>query len=192
MELGGGGHPCGAIQEDCCWAGSPSDRDTMGSLCVEYNLESAQASRRPGGLLAALEHSEQQAGAPDDDSPSKEEQVRLSRWSIPDPPLLSTPSPTPALFVALPSTDPTSGLCPEPSSSSEIRTGPVSGWSVRCGYFTFPPAQETSGAPNLPERWEEEDPAGQWPGMEAPHARAPSKEGWEVPSLTGHSLFPHQ
>ncbi|XP_049633062.1 regulator of telomere elongation helicase 1 [Suncus etruscus] len=50
-------------------AGSPSDRDTMGSLCVEYNQESAQASRRPGGLLAALEHSEQQAGAPDDDSP---------------------------------------------------------------------------------------------------------------------------
>uniref|UniRef100_A0A673UVZ9 Regulator of telomere elongation helicase 1 n=1 Tax=Suricata suricatta TaxID=37032 RepID=A0A673UVZ9_SURSU len=46
-------------------AGSPA-RDAESSLCVEYGQEPALGQHRPVGLLAALEHSEQLAGAPGD------------------------------------------------------------------------------------------------------------------------------
>ncbi|XP_054996073.1 regulator of telomere elongation helicase 1 isoform X2 [Sorex araneus] len=43
-------------------AGSPRSRDVVGSLCVEYVQEMGRVPKRPQGLLAALERSEQQAG----------------------------------------------------------------------------------------------------------------------------------
>ncbi|CAD7669125.1 unnamed protein product [Nyctereutes procyonoides] len=55
--------------------GSPAARDAESSLCVEYEQELGLAPRRPVGLLAALEHSEQQAGGPGDKAPPEEEQA---------------------------------------------------------------------------------------------------------------------
>ncbi|KAM6147781.1 regulator of telomere elongation helicase 1 [Erethizon dorsatum] len=49
-------------------AGLPAAEDPESSLCVEYKQEAASAQRRPMGLLAALEHSEQKAGAPEDEA----------------------------------------------------------------------------------------------------------------------------
>ncbi|XP_027623489.1 regulator of telomere elongation helicase 1 isoform X2 [Tupaia chinensis] len=46
----------------------PSPRDAEASLCVEYEQESGQALRRPLGLLAALEQSEQRARGPGDET----------------------------------------------------------------------------------------------------------------------------
>nr|XP_054112900.1 regulator of telomere elongation helicase 1 isoform X7 [Callithrix jacchus] len=59
-------------------SGSPAAEDLEGSLCVEYEQESVPAGQRPKGLLAALEHSEQQAGGP-----SKEQAHRYSTLSLP-------------------------------------------------------------------------------------------------------------
>lgn len=50
--------------------------DAEGSLCVEYQQEAVQARRRPVGLLAALEHSEQLAEGPGDEALPAEEEVR--------------------------------------------------------------------------------------------------------------------
>uniref|UniRef100_A0A452R089 Regulator of telomere elongation helicase 1 n=1 Tax=Ursus americanus TaxID=9643 RepID=A0A452R089_URSAM len=47
-------------------AGSPAARDAESTLCVEYEQELGLTHRRPVGLLAALEHSEQPAGGPGD------------------------------------------------------------------------------------------------------------------------------
>ncbi|XP_026942521.1 regulator of telomere elongation helicase 1 isoform X4 [Sagmatias obliquidens] len=53
--------------------------DAEGSLCVEYQQEAVQARRRPVGLLAALEHSEQLAEGPGDEAlPAEEEAPRHS------------------------------------------------------------------------------------------------------------------
>ncbi|XP_029075920.1 regulator of telomere elongation helicase 1 isoform X12 [Monodon monoceros] len=53
--------------------------DAEGSLCVEYQQEAVQARRRPVGLLAALEHSEQLAEGPGDKAlPAEEEAPRHS------------------------------------------------------------------------------------------------------------------
>lgn len=49
-------------------AGSPAAEDPESNLCVEYEQEPATAQWKPMGLLAALEHSEQKAGAPEADS----------------------------------------------------------------------------------------------------------------------------
>nr|XP_035941089.1 regulator of telomere elongation helicase 1 isoform X6 [Halichoerus grypus] len=66
-------------------AGSPATRDAESSLCVEYGQESGLTRRRPVGLLAALEHSEQLAGGPGDKaSPGEEEEAQgLSTVSLP-------------------------------------------------------------------------------------------------------------
>ncbi|ELV11342.1 Regulator of telomere elongation helicase 1 [Tupaia chinensis] len=53
----------------------PSPRDAEASLCVEYEQESGQALRRPLGLLAALEQSEQRARGPGDETHEDEEPV---------------------------------------------------------------------------------------------------------------------
>ncbi|KAB0350275.1 hypothetical protein FD754_015132 [Muntiacus muntjak] len=54
--------------------GSPVTKDTEGSLCVEYEQEPVRAQRRPAGLLAALEHSEQLVEGPGDKAlPAEEE-----------------------------------------------------------------------------------------------------------------------
>ncbi|XP_054322558.1 regulator of telomere elongation helicase 1 isoform X2 [Pongo pygmaeus] len=45
-------------------SGSAAAGDPESSLCVEYEQEPIPARQRPRGLLAALEHSEQQAGSP--------------------------------------------------------------------------------------------------------------------------------
>ncbi|XP_053430850.1 regulator of telomere elongation helicase 1 isoform X3 [Nycticebus coucang] len=45
-------------------SGSPAPRDPESSLCVEYEQEPVHTQRRPTGLLAALEHSEQQGQGP--------------------------------------------------------------------------------------------------------------------------------
>ncbi|XP_007462334.1 PREDICTED: regulator of telomere elongation helicase 1 [Lipotes vexillifer] len=50
--------------------------DAEGSLCVEYQQEAIRARRRPVGLLAALEHSEQLAEGPGDEALSAEEEKR--------------------------------------------------------------------------------------------------------------------
>ncbi|XP_032951406.1 regulator of telomere elongation helicase 1 isoform X3 [Rhinolophus ferrumequinum] len=50
--------------------------DAEGSLCVVYEQDPTHAQRRPVGLLAALEHSEQLAGGPGDEAPPREEEVR--------------------------------------------------------------------------------------------------------------------
>ncbi|XP_033623076.1 regulator of telomere elongation helicase 1 isoform X8 [Fukomys damarensis] len=49
-------------------AGSPAAEDPESNLCVEYEQEPATAQWKPMGLLAALEHSEQKAGAPEANS----------------------------------------------------------------------------------------------------------------------------
>ncbi|KAF4023420.1 hypothetical protein G4228_015644 [Cervus hanglu yarkandensis] len=55
--------------------GSPVTKDTEGSLCVEYEQEPVRAQRRPAGLLAALEHSEQLVEGPGDKAlPAEEEE----------------------------------------------------------------------------------------------------------------------
>nr|XP_012628428.1 regulator of telomere elongation helicase 1 isoform X1 [Microcebus murinus]XP_012628429.1 regulator of telomere elongation helicase 1 isoform X1 [Microcebus murinus]XP_012628430.1 regulator of telomere elongation helicase 1 isoform X1 [Microcebus murinus]XP_012628431.1 regulator of telomere elongation helicase 1 isoform X1 [Microcebus murinus]XP_012628432.1 regulator of telomere elongation helicase 1 isoform X1 [Microcebus murinus] len=55
-------------------SGSPAAEDAESSLCVEYEQEPVHTSRRPTGLLAALEHSEQRARAPGDEAhPGAEE-----------------------------------------------------------------------------------------------------------------------
>ncbi|XP_037589851.1 regulator of telomere elongation helicase 1 isoform X2 [Cebus imitator] len=59
-------------------SGSPTVEDPEGSLCVEYEQESVPAGQRPKGLLAALEHSEQQAGGP-----GEEQAHRHSTLSLP-------------------------------------------------------------------------------------------------------------
>ncbi|XP_006873443.1 PREDICTED: regulator of telomere elongation helicase 1 [Chrysochloris asiatica] len=53
---------------------SPASGDTENSMCLEYEQELALAWRRPQGLLAALEHSEQQAkGLRDETLPGEQE-----------------------------------------------------------------------------------------------------------------------
>ncbi|XP_059975842.1 regulator of telomere elongation helicase 1 isoform X2 [Mesoplodon densirostris] len=53
--------------------------DAEGSLCVEYEQEPIRAQRRPVGLLAALEHSEQLAEGPGDEAlPAEDEALRHS------------------------------------------------------------------------------------------------------------------
>ncbi|XP_062949511.1 LOW QUALITY PROTEIN: regulator of telomere elongation helicase 1 [Cynocephalus volans] len=56
-------------------SGSPAARDSESSLCVEYEQELVLAQRRPAGLLAALEHSEQRAARPGDEARPGEEEV---------------------------------------------------------------------------------------------------------------------
>lgn len=69
--------PVGSAADARAPAGSPATRDAESSLCVEYGQESGLTRRRPVGLLAALEHSEQLAGGPGDKaSPGEEEEVR--------------------------------------------------------------------------------------------------------------------
>ncbi|XP_015423190.1 PREDICTED: regulator of telomere elongation helicase 1 isoform X6 [Myotis davidii] len=58
--------------------------DTEGSLCVEYEQESVHTQRRPVGLLAALEHSEQLARRPGEQAgPGEEEAQCHSSTSLP-------------------------------------------------------------------------------------------------------------
>uniref|UniRef100_A0A452R010 Regulator of telomere elongation helicase 1 n=1 Tax=Ursus americanus TaxID=9643 RepID=A0A452R010_URSAM len=65
-------------------AGSPAARDAESTLCVEYEQELGLTHRRPVGLLAALEHSEQPAGGPGDKaSPGEEEVTSLPREKRP-------------------------------------------------------------------------------------------------------------
>ncbi|XP_030874875.1 regulator of telomere elongation helicase 1 isoform X4 [Leptonychotes weddellii] len=66
-------------------SGSPATRNAESSLCVEYGQESGLTRRRPVGLLAALEHSEQLAAGPGDKaSPGEEEEAQgLSTVSLP-------------------------------------------------------------------------------------------------------------
>ncbi|XP_045650578.1 regulator of telomere elongation helicase 1 isoform X5 [Ursus americanus] len=65
-------------------AGSPAARDAESTLCVEYEQELGLTHRRPVGLLAALEHSEQPAGGPGDKaSPGEEEAQDLCSTSLP-------------------------------------------------------------------------------------------------------------
>lgn len=64
--------------------GLPAARDTEdaeGSLCVGYEQEPTHAQRRPVGLLAALEHSEQLAGGPGDEAPPREEEAQCCSTS---------------------------------------------------------------------------------------------------------------
>ncbi|XP_070275670.1 regulator of telomere elongation helicase 1 isoform X2 [Myotis yumanensis] len=67
--------------------GLPASRDggdTEGSLCVEYEQESVHTQRRPVGLLAALEHSEQLARRPGEQAgPGEEEAQCRSSTSLP-------------------------------------------------------------------------------------------------------------
>ena len=56
--------------------GLPDAADTEGVLCVEYGQEPAHSQRRPVGLLAALEQSEQLAGEPGGQAVPAEEEVR--------------------------------------------------------------------------------------------------------------------
>ncbi|XP_024895591.1 regulator of telomere elongation helicase 1 isoform X2 [Pteropus alecto] len=56
--------------------GPPASEDAEGSLCVEYEQEAVHTQRRPGGLLAALERSEQRAGSPGDDALPRQDEVR--------------------------------------------------------------------------------------------------------------------
>ncbi|XP_039720761.1 regulator of telomere elongation helicase 1 isoform X3 [Pteropus medius] len=64
--------------------GPPASEDAEGSLCVEYEQEAVHAQRRPGGLLAALERSEQRAGSPGDDAlPGQDEAQCRSASSVP-------------------------------------------------------------------------------------------------------------
>lgn len=55
----------------------PGPPDAEDSLCVEYKQEPTCTPRRPGGLLAALEHSEQLAGGPGDEALPGEEDVQV-------------------------------------------------------------------------------------------------------------------
>lgn len=70
--------------------GSPVTQDAEdveGSLCGGYEQEPARAQRRPVGLLAALEHSEQLAGGPEDAAPPRKEEVWVQepqRRTLPD------------------------------------------------------------------------------------------------------------
>ncbi|XP_048078191.2 regulator of telomere elongation helicase 1 isoform X9 [Ursus arctos] len=65
-------------------AGSPAARDAESTVCVEYEQELGLTHRRPVGLLAALEHSEQPAGGPGDKaSPGEEEAQDLCSTSLP-------------------------------------------------------------------------------------------------------------
>ncbi|XP_008072828.1 regulator of telomere elongation helicase 1 [Carlito syrichta] len=57
-------------------SGSPAARDPERNLCVEYEQEPVRAPRRPRGLLAALEHSEQWAGGSGDGACSGEEEMQ--------------------------------------------------------------------------------------------------------------------
>uniref|UniRef100_G3TN93 Regulator of telomere elongation helicase 1 n=1 Tax=Loxodonta africana TaxID=9785 RepID=G3TN93_LOXAF len=64
-------------------AGSPAAGDAESSVCREYGQELVLAQRRPVGLLAALEHSEQQAGGLGDEAlPGEEEVHRCSTLSL--------------------------------------------------------------------------------------------------------------
>uniref|UniRef100_A0A8C8YEY4 Regulator of telomere elongation helicase 1 n=1 Tax=Prolemur simus TaxID=1328070 RepID=A0A8C8YEY4_PROSS len=49
-------------------SGPPAAGDPESSLCVEYEQEPVHTERRPTGLLAALEHSEQRARGPGDEA----------------------------------------------------------------------------------------------------------------------------
>lgn len=68
--------PC----KPCCHSHAPAGSPPLGnpesSLCVEYEQEPVLAQRRPTGLLAALEHSEQRAEALADKAHPREEEVR--------------------------------------------------------------------------------------------------------------------
>ncbi|XP_012926274.1 regulator of telomere elongation helicase 1 isoform X5 [Heterocephalus glaber] len=63
-------------------AGSPAVEDPESNLCVEYEQEPVTAPWRPMGLLAALEHSEQKAGAPEDEAYPGKEAVGRSTLSL--------------------------------------------------------------------------------------------------------------
>ncbi|XP_015452423.1 regulator of telomere elongation helicase 1 isoform X5 [Pteropus alecto] len=64
--------------------GPPASEDAEGSLCVEYEQEAVHTQRRPGGLLAALERSEQRAGSPGDDALPRQDEARChSASSVP-------------------------------------------------------------------------------------------------------------
>lgn len=54
-----------------------ASEDSEGGLCVEYGQEPARGQRRPVGLLAALEQSEQLAGEPGGQAGPAEEVVRV-------------------------------------------------------------------------------------------------------------------
>ncbi|XP_053783026.1 regulator of telomere elongation helicase 1 isoform X1 [Desmodus rotundus] len=60
-------------------AGLPDAADTEGVLCVEYGQEPAHSQRRPVGLLAALEQSEQLAGEPGGQAVPAEEEL-IAAW----------------------------------------------------------------------------------------------------------------
>ncbi|KAG8513271.1 Regulator of telomere elongation helicase 1 [Galemys pyrenaicus] len=61
-----------SLQRGC--TGPPASGDAEGSLCVEYAREPARVPRRPAGLLAALDLSEQQVGAPQHEAPPPQEE----------------------------------------------------------------------------------------------------------------------
>lgn len=63
----------GSAADTCAPPGSPAARDAESTLCVEYEQELGLTHRRPVGLLAALEHSEQPAGGPGGRAPPGEE-----------------------------------------------------------------------------------------------------------------------
>uniref|UniRef100_A0A8C4MYE5 Regulator of telomere elongation helicase 1 n=1 Tax=Equus asinus TaxID=9793 RepID=A0A8C4MYE5_EQUAS len=62
--------------------GPLATRDAEGSLCVEYEQELVHTQRRPMGLLAALEHSEQLARGPGDQAIPQEEEAHRSTLSL--------------------------------------------------------------------------------------------------------------
>lgn len=80
LILGGPDRPCPSPGLPASGDGG----DTEGSLCVEYEQESVHTQRRPVGLLAALEHSEQLARRPGEQAGPREEEVwvlGLQRWT---------------------------------------------------------------------------------------------------------------
>lgn len=83
LSQGGTLGPTTRVPSRRWWTSSPTRApagllvagDAEGSLCVEYQQEAVQARRRPMGLLAALEHSEQLAEGPGDEALPAEEEV---------------------------------------------------------------------------------------------------------------------
>lgn len=98
----------GSAADACALPGSPAARDAESTLCVEYEQELGLTHRRPVGLLAALEHSEQPAGGPGDKASPGEEEVRGPQRHT-EPPdsatwLRSVPAPRQALSWGSPYT----------------------------------------------------------------------------------------
>lgn len=94
--------------------GPPASEDAEGSLCVEYEQEAAHTRRRPGGLLAALEHSEQRAGSPADEALPGQDEVRVRGTSTP-------PRERPCQPVVGVSRMPGSAASPSPSGCAPTR-----------------------------------------------------------------------